>query len=190
MEYGFSEDCIQNVVSLKNAKPYYKDNVFFNKSHSGGYVICALSAREEVGIDIEEKKIVDLQQYKDSFHPTLWQKVLDAEYKFNVFYDTWTQIESVIKGDGRGMQVPTNTVLVKDGEADLCQNRWYLTKIHIAAEYSCHLATPSKNPIIELIKKEFTWLFLKKITIFKASTETDHKDQITNGHIQLTLYKY
>ena len=48
-------DQLQHIAYRNSGKPYLKD-VFFNISHSGNLVVCALSTKGVVGIDIEKTK--------------------------------------------------------------------------------------------------------------------------------------
>lgn len=60
----------------------------FNLSHSGDWVVLALSNKGKVGVDVEEIKNIDLSLFSDLFTgcSTLQQ-----------FYEAWTRREAVLK---------------------------------------------------------------------------------------------
>ena len=94
---------------LTNGKPYFKDRqgMFFNLSHSGEYVACAL-ADCEIGVDI--------QQYRKNIKEGVLKKVLHEkekeeyqncteEEKEGLFYRIWAAKEAYAKYTGEGLAV-------------------------------------------------------------------------------------
>ncbi len=97
-------------------KPCLKNtpNFHFNLSHSGQWVVCAVS-NVPVGIDIEEIVPIDLkiairffakEEIKDLF------SLVEPE-RLPYFYDLWTLKESYIKAIGKGLSIPLNTFALK-----------------------------------------------------------------------------
>jgi len=89
-----------------HGKPYFEDfNDFqFNISHSGGLVAVACSA-EEIGVDIEILREVDLKISNRFF--TVEEKNFVKDRKS--FFYVWTRKEAYVKRDGRGMAKGLNT---------------------------------------------------------------------------------
>jgi 4'-phosphopantetheinyl transferase len=92
-------------------KPFLKDypHIHFNLSHSGDWVVCALS-KTEVGIDIEKIDILPMQVAKS----ILTERELDylslgAEDPKELFYKYWTLKESYVKAVGEGIHIPFQT---------------------------------------------------------------------------------
>ena len=54
VEYGNSKTILNNIQIGENSRPYLIGNIDFNISHSGDYVICAISNESKIGIDIEK----------------------------------------------------------------------------------------------------------------------------------------
>lgn len=80
----------------ENGKPYFKNsNTYFSISHSGDYVICAIS-KNEIGIDIQ--KVKDMPKSKLIFS--------DKELKLSnlELVKLWSIKESIIKAKGLNMQ--------------------------------------------------------------------------------------
>ncbi|MEK4444263.1 MULTISPECIES: 4'-phosphopantetheinyl transferase family protein [unclassified Niallia] len=103
--------CINNF-----GKPYLKEypEFQFNISHSGDYVLCAISDRP-VGIDIEEIKDIDLKIADRFFTNSEINYINQAtnENRIKRFYSIWTAKESYIKFIGEGMSIPLNSFTIE-----------------------------------------------------------------------------
>ncbi|MCA1293870.1 4'-phosphopantetheinyl transferase superfamily protein [Paenibacillus sp. alder61] len=90
-------------------KPYIRgqQRIFFNLSHSGRYVICGLD-QEEIGIDLEEVKSMDLGIARKFFHANEYIYLLsrEPEQRMDALFELWTLKESYIKYLGVGLQKP------------------------------------------------------------------------------------
>ena len=103
-ENGLSEDSLKY---SENGKPL-ADNLFFNISHAGDYVV-GVSSDREVGCDIE--KIVDapLEVADRFFYLKEAEYIKSAEDKNRAFFTLWTLKESYMKMTGRGMNLPLDS---------------------------------------------------------------------------------
>lgn len=99
-KYGLYDFFVDNDF---NGKPYIADSdIFFNISHSGNYVLCAVG-NESVGCDIE---IINKYNEKvaERFFTASEQNVLkNSENKSADFIRLWTLKESVLKLTGVGV---------------------------------------------------------------------------------------
>lgn len=144
----------------KNGKPYLKnyDNIFFNISHSGDYVICVI-AESEVGIDIEEI-IYDYCRYegldKYIFSNTEINKLatLELREKSKYFFDLWTQKEAFAKCLGLGLSLydsfrfdlPPKQKLIFGGKY------YYFKKINISKGYKSYVCSEDDQiPEIQMV---------------------------------------
>lgn len=101
-----------------HGKPYLKHTEFhFSLSHSGHYAICAVSSAP-IGADI--------QQIKETLPKRTTRILSDEERAYldglpeteriQLFYRLWARKESLIKWDGRGLQLPMEQLsFVQDG---------------------------------------------------------------------------
>jgi len=109
-KFSFTNSNIE-LVRNESGKPYVKDSpIHFNISHAGDFVVCAFSERE-IGIDIEQKKEVDLkiaQRFfcEQEYESLLAQKSCD---QLAYFYSLWTLKESYIKWLGTGLSTPLDS---------------------------------------------------------------------------------
>lgn len=77
---------------------------FFNLSHSGDYILCAVSS-QEVGVDIEYRGKARLEVARRFFHPHEARLLQDApaEQQSSLFFDYWAAKESYLKYTGDGL---------------------------------------------------------------------------------------
>ncbi len=91
-------------------KPYSESGKCFNLSHSGDYVIIALSDFE-IGCDIEFEKELDFERTgKIVFHENELKKLSEADDKKEYFYELWTRKEAFIKCIGKGFGFKVSSV--------------------------------------------------------------------------------
>jgi 4'-phosphopantetheinyl transferase len=95
----------------------------FSLSHTPGLVACALTARTDVGIDVEEaeSRAVDVDSVaKSVFAPAEIAALqpLPAAEQRERFLALWTLKESVVKALGRGVSHPLETLSLEIDTAD------------------------------------------------------------------------
>lgn len=145
--------------------PAYPD-IHFNISHSGTYVICAISPCP-VGCDIEKHKndIPDIAQRffsAEEYAYILRQPSADAQKK--EFYRLWTLKESFMKATGMGLKLGLNQFRITIHENEIAvqekidTKHWYFQEYTIDEQYSCSAC--SLTPHFE---KEVKILSLKTI---------------------------
>lgn len=108
-------ECRPDEIQLRHTslgKPIGGDHLQYSKSHSGDALVFAFS-RSEVGIDLEEKKLLpDAEE--------LLLDVLHSDESFSVdeFFHVWTQKEAYLKFLGTGLNVPMNLVKLLSPDAN------------------------------------------------------------------------
>ena len=103
-ENGLSES---DLKYSENGKPV-ADNLYFNVSHAGDYVVGVLSDCE-VGCDIEKMVSAPLEIAEHYFNVTECEHIKSAEDKNRAFFTLWTLKESYMKMTGRGMSLPLDS---------------------------------------------------------------------------------
>lgn len=97
-------------------KPFFPEypNVHFNLSHSGNFVVCAVSDHL-VGVDIEQANRVNLELAKRFFHTgeLRWLLSLPEEEQKKASCDLWSIKESYMKYIGKGFGLPMKDFEVK-----------------------------------------------------------------------------
>ncbi len=100
--------------TIKKGKPILNhseyQNIKFNLSHSGKYIVYAIAGNREVGIDIEYMKdINDFDQIIERFSSKKEAKEyleLPIEIRKRAFFTWWTRKEAFIKALGEGLYMP------------------------------------------------------------------------------------
>ena len=115
-----SEKNISNPVfkSEKYGKTYISnhENVYFNLSHSGKMVLCAISDME-VGVDIEYiDDEIDLNIAKQYFYNREYESIMNAENRPDEFFKYWVLKESYMKYTGLGFHLKLDSfeIVVED----------------------------------------------------------------------------
>ena len=103
-ENGLSED---HLKYSENGKPV-ADNLFFNVSHAGDYVV-GVSSDCDVGCDIE--KIIDapIEIAEHYFNQSEIEYIKSESDKNKAYFTLWTLKESYMKMTGMGMSLPLDS---------------------------------------------------------------------------------
>lgn len=97
----------------KYGKPYLSNyqNVFFNLSHSGDYVICGID-KNPVGVDIEKIEKIDLNIASKFFYDKEYEDIINSENPIDSFFNYWVLKESYMKYTGCGFRLKLNSFQV------------------------------------------------------------------------------
>ena len=113
LKYGFQKlklnYYLQDLKSDAKERPFIQDDLDFNISHSGNYIICAISQNSRVGIDIEKHRILKTNIADRYFDSNECREIEIAIDSSKAFFDLWSLKESAIKCDGRGVEVLSKT---------------------------------------------------------------------------------
>lgn len=147
---------------IKNSfgKPMIKNSeqIHFNLSHSGDWVVCGVNYDYTVGIDVEIIKENNLDIAKTFFTNQEYNYILkQPKKKMNeYFYKIWTLKESYVKAEGKGLNIPLNSfsfhilpreIQMYEGNKlskKYCFQMFYLDDFHIVSVCSKNI---SKEPI-------------------------------------------
>lgn len=87
-----------------DGKPYTTNGLFFNVSHSGNYVVLAVSDKE-IGCDIQKCDEKNYQRVaKFVFHKNEIELLNSTDDKLTTFFEIWTKKEAYLKLLGTGFQ--------------------------------------------------------------------------------------
>jgi len=136
--YGYALKC--DIHKDRFGRPHVTDGIDFNISDSDGCVVCALTSQGRLGIDIEKIKPVNFSALKGCMSSAQWKQIEKSKNMYTRFYDFWTIKESTLKADGRGLSFPLDKVEIIGDKAMLDSKFWFMTKLDIRSDFSCHLA--------------------------------------------------
>ena len=130
-------------------KPYFPSGPNFNISHSGNRVVCVLSTTGRVGIDIEIVKPLSFDDFQTQFTANEWEVIREAPDPIAAFYRFWTAKESLIKADGRGLEIPLLELDVTEYRPiALDSSNWHFQPLTCFPGYAAHLTTEEPSPEI------------------------------------------
>lgn len=147
----YSVDCLENIGYEAYGRPYIKGNFDFNISHSGEIVGCAIAKGLRVGFDVENHKSVNLDDFRNVFNTEEFE-FLKCENHKNLFFQYWTGKESVIKGDGIGLNDNLEDLDVRSQKIIFNDQAWYLHSFTVNELKSCYSFCLAINTKVENIK--------------------------------------
>lgn len=107
----------------------------FSYSYSHGIVICALAVNSKVGIDIEEIKSFDINEYNQVLCNEELLQIRSSPNPVVKFLNIWTQKEAILKMQGTGLLVDDlkiqNIILENTGNISTFTNNGYVYTISI-----------------------------------------------------------
>ena len=92
------------------------ENIYFNLSHSGKMVLCAISDKE-VGVDVEyNDPAIDLDIAKHYFYNSEYENIMNAARPSDEFFNYWVLKESYMKYTGLGMNLNLDSfeIIIED----------------------------------------------------------------------------
>jgi 4'-phosphopantetheinyl transferase len=139
MNFGFDRHALERLKYTAYGRPYLVPGIDFNISHSEGYVVCAISDKLRVGIDVEQIRTVTIEDFADQFSRRELTAIMQASNRPVEFFRRWTIKEAISKADGRGLSIPLNEIETSD---HICigDESWYIHNIHLDPTYMVHLA--------------------------------------------------
>ena len=136
-EFGIKVEEI-NYSYNEHGKPYLKEfeNLFFNISHSGDYVLCAVSDCE-IGLDIEKIEPINLRIAERFFTKAEFESITKEPEteQYDAFYSFWTRKEAYVKCIGRGMSCAFNSFDVNN------LPDYKFVELHEFPGYKCSMCT-------------------------------------------------
>jgi 4'-phosphopantetheinyl transferase len=143
-----------------------RSDLFFNVSHSGALGLLALSARSELGIDIEKVREIPrwTEIVREFFAETECEALLRPDRTVSTFLAYWTRKEAVAKATGLGLDLPLSSFTVANfvgAETSVvtirglsgAARRWHVRDLMSGPEHVAALA--SSSPFVEINWKAF-----------------------------------
>lgn len=101
-------------------KPFISTDIDFSISYSGTAAILGFVKKGIIGVDIEQIRPIDCNQFKDYFTRNEWDFLTQNRYNNVHFFRLWTRKEAAAKAIGKGafldfnlIDVLQNTILIE-----------------------------------------------------------------------------
>lgn len=148
---GFKGNALNEIRLGKYKKPYVLGNIYFNITHSGDYVACAVTRRSPIGIDIQEVLEIDFKDFEYTMKPEQWSNILSSPSPLYTFFRYWTIKESMIKADGRGMYISLLEIVIDSKYSSYKGQKWYYKEFNMNSKYCFTLSSKCSNIKAELV---------------------------------------
>ena len=136
-------------------RPYLDDVPDFNISHAGDLVVCAMTIKGRIGIDIEQILPINFEEFNRVLSPLQWKEVHAADDPYHQFFRLWTIKESVIKANGKGLSIDLHCLETDYQQLCIENTCWDLTELQFDSNYCSCLATDFSNPAIKYVEVTF-----------------------------------
>lgn len=145
LQLYFGDADLSRLELSQRKRPFLPEGPDFNIAHSGEWVVLALAEKGNIGIDIEQKKPVDLAQYRSILNGDEWSHIQHAPDRKDAFYGIWTRKEAVCKADGMGLYRDLDQINTLQNPVTLADRTWFLRQLPVGPDYAGHLA--AEHPI-------------------------------------------
>lgn len=137
-------------------KPRLPARPDFSISHSGTVVACAMSDAHPVGLDVEQLRAYELDDFRACLRPDELLALRGTTHAASAFCQLWTQKESFVKAKGVGLVsgLQLQDVYIDGGH---CHYRppgqpaehWHYYPLPVAAGYVATLCAPAPDLCLE-----------------------------------------
>lgn len=155
--FGVERDCF-SVMRAEGGKPYIVGvkNVFYNISHSGDYIVCAVSD-EEVGIDVERRAVARMPVARRFFCSLEIERLdaLEGVERDELFFNYWSVKECFLKYTGSGLSRSLSSFFVDFSDCPIIYEQQQAVPVcvrecPIDRGYACYVCS-SRDVVPELI---------------------------------------
>ncbi len=152
-QHGFEDVTLSDILYSDCLKPRFDFPFYFNLSHSGKYIILAVSLNNDVGCDIEfHNPNLDFSEFSSFFTDEELSLISTSPLPVKSFFDLWTIKESLLKADGRGMHFPPKSIRLQNNYGMLDNEKIYFRITEIAEQYSTSIACTENFDTIKFIE--------------------------------------
>lgn len=140
---------LKDIKYTPEGRPFFQNATFdFNYSHTKNCVVMAWSETCRIGVDAETIRPVDTEQYVNVFSPQTRKDIQNSNHPHISFFRYWTQLESALKADGRGLPLVSSTQIHLHSNKVLIDDQiWYTQAIHLASNLACCLASNHEEKV-------------------------------------------
>ncbi|UII26723.1 4'-phosphopantetheinyl transferase superfamily protein [Fulvivirga maritima] len=125
------------------SRPYLPDfsNLDFNISHTKKAVACVISDKRRVGVDVEELSDINIADFERQWTEAEYRSICQSQDSKKEFFNYWTKKEAILKADGRGLNIPLNSIDVTDSKVIVEEKLWYLKPYNLIENHVLHLCS-------------------------------------------------
>lgn len=152
---GYRGGVLEQIQENPYGRPYIEENLDFNISHSGQFVVCSLIEGGRTGIDVEAIRDIDFTSLGKYMTSEEWRMINRSQNRLREFFRIWTRKESLIKADGRGLSIPLDEVSACSNSVEYAGVQWHLTDLPIDENHPCCLALNREGDEFEMVRIDY-----------------------------------
>lgn len=138
---GVNGSKLEDLKYTEYGRPYLHSDFDFNISHSGNWVICAMGFNRKVGVDIEEIRPINIDDFKSQFTEKEMFNIKNSVNSYDQFYRYWTKKEAIVKADGKGLNIDLKEIVISKKHAKHGNDTWFLSEVDLSNNCICNLST-------------------------------------------------
>ena len=144
---------LEEIHYSKHGKPSFL-NHNFSISHSNGYVSLVFGTKFSIGIDIEKKKVIDLDLFHYLFTKDEWTSIQEDQNPLERFYWFWVRKEALLKASGSSIK-QLKQLIVQEHQGMYKEKKYHFTPFKFDSDYNGIVATEEIIDFeVEVIKIE------------------------------------
>jgi 4'-phosphopantetheinyl transferase len=129
-----------------NNKPYLKNDVVFNISHTNNMVVCAIQKQGLLGVDVELIQDINPNDFSRVFHKQEMDYI-NKNCPTN-FFETWTKKEAIIKAIGTGFLADVKHINTTNKNYSHQNGTLNTFPLDLNNKYVGHLCSSLESPCI------------------------------------------
>lgn len=115
-------------------------NVKFNISHSGDLVVCAITEHFNIGIDVEQIRNINWEEFKSQMTANEMAFIATANDKNEAFFNYWTKKEAALKAHGKGLSIALPSFEIVSGKTEIEDCQYFINEVYLEQGYKVQLA--------------------------------------------------
>jgi 4'-phosphopantetheinyl transferase len=119
----------------------------FNISHSGKFSVFAYGD-SVMGIDLEEKQLLDYHELEHILHDNEKQYVFETSHAMDRFYEIWTKKEALLKATGVGLINELSSLDCTQACVFYADRNWFFYSLPLVEGYAFSVCSDTADETI------------------------------------------
>ncbi len=154
---GYGSDCLDRMLWSAEGRPWLQDGPDFNLSHSGHVVVCAFCSQGRIGVDLEQYRTIDPQDFVLAMSREEMAEIRAADDPSRRLLQLWTAKESAAKAHGLGLGCDFKTIEVENHQLFIENKKYSVQYLNVVTDYLCCLATEVPVTEVRCIEHPIGW---------------------------------
>ncbi len=155
-QLGFKDFKLVDLFYNEFNCPLWREGIHFNIAHSANVVACAFSTTIKIGLDVEQIRRINLNDFAYILNELDEQNIQQAGNAYTAFFKIWTIKEAVTKAIGKGLSIDVQQIHIHERYAVFEGQKWWYQTLDLQENIAGHLVMEEEaNQLIKLIALDF-----------------------------------